>query len=148
LRSWQDRRSRHPLGRMLEPVAAPWAQLGDALPGLTQARSLDDEPQAAFDALRGYGEAVAAIEAVLLGKSPPADAIIAQMLAQRLGERLRVQDSSDAESNVREAARRQATDLLSRWPAPSAASAERRMFARLARGRLEGWARKGTAESL
>ena len=27
LRSWAGHRSRHPLGRLLEPVRAPWAQL-------------------------------------------------------------------------------------------------------------------------
>ncbi|MBC3971419.1 squalene/phytoene synthase family protein, partial [Xanthomonas translucens] len=31
LRSWAAQRSRHPLGRVLEPVAAPWAALAEAL---------------------------------------------------------------------------------------------------------------------
>ena len=32
LRGWAARRSRHPLGRRLEPVRADWARLADALP--------------------------------------------------------------------------------------------------------------------
>ena len=38
LRSWAGQRSRHPLGRALEPVRAPWTQLADALPSLIDAR--------------------------------------------------------------------------------------------------------------
>ena len=40
LRDWAGQRSRHPLGRLLEPVPAPWAQLADALPALVAARGL------------------------------------------------------------------------------------------------------------
>jgi hypothetical protein len=40
LRSWAGHRSRHPLGRLLEPVRAPWAQLAEALPDLVEARTV------------------------------------------------------------------------------------------------------------
>jgi len=40
LRSWAVHRSRHPLGRLLEPVRAPWAQLAEALPDLVEARTV------------------------------------------------------------------------------------------------------------
>ncbi|MEE7548844.1 phytoene/squalene synthase family protein, partial [Xanthomonas sp. Kuri4-1] len=32
LRDWSAQRSRHPLGRLLEPVRAPWAALAEAVP--------------------------------------------------------------------------------------------------------------------
>lgn len=147
LRSWQNRRSRHPLGRLLEPVAAPWAALGDALPVIVQARSLDEDRDAAFTVLRDYGESVAAVEVALLGASTAPDALIAQLLAQRLAEQ-RLADSTMVDAGLREAMRRNAEDLLARWPSTASGARERRMFARFARTRLQGWATQGTAMPL
>ena len=46
LRDWQGQRSRHPLGRLLEPLPAPWALLADALPSLVAARERPRDPAA------------------------------------------------------------------------------------------------------
>lgn len=89
LRSWAAQRSRHPLGRVLEPVRAPWAQLAEALPDLVEARSVALDPAAAERALLTYAEAVAAVEAVLFADRPrtgAGHAVLLQTLAQRLHE--------------------------------------------------------------
>ena len=46
LRSWAEQRSRHPLGRLLEPRPAPWAELAHALPTLVIV-SIPDRTKAA-----------------------------------------------------------------------------------------------------
>ncbi|RBA78716.1 phytoene/squalene synthase family protein, partial [Xanthomonas oryzae pv. oryzae] len=48
LRDWSNQRSRHPLGRVLEPVRAPWAALADTLPAMQTARV---QPQSLQQAL-------------------------------------------------------------------------------------------------
>lgn len=148
LRSWQNRRSRHPLGRLLEPVSAPWAALGDALPAIIEARALDDDRDAAFAVLRDYGQAVAAIDNAVLGASANPDAVIAQLLAQRMADRMHSPDAGNAEAAQRQAATGAARGLLARWPQPASGAAERRMFDRHARARLQGWATHGTARPL
>ena len=67
LRGWASQRSRHPLGRRLEPVRADWARLADALPTLAEARTVPRDREAGFAALSRYGEAVAAVESGVLG---------------------------------------------------------------------------------
>ncbi|WP_019398381.1 squalene/phytoene synthase family protein, partial [Pseudoxanthomonas sp. GW2] len=67
LADWAGHRSRHPLGRMLEPLPAPWERLAAALPDLVAARARAADPQAALAALQGYAAAVAEVEAVVLG---------------------------------------------------------------------------------
>ncbi len=86
LRGWADQRSRHPLGRRLEPIRAPWAQLAGALPTLTAARTRAADEAEAFAALAAIGDAVAAVEAEVLGRAPASRAVIAQMLAARLAD--------------------------------------------------------------
>ena len=51
LRGWASQRSRHPLGRRLEPVRADWARLADALPTLAEARTVPRDREAGFAAL-------------------------------------------------------------------------------------------------
>ena len=85
LRDWQGQRSRHPLGRLLEPLPAPWALLADALPSLVAARERPRDGDAALAALTAYTGAVAEVEAVVLGGSRAAPAALAaQVLAGRL----------------------------------------------------------------
>lgn len=54
LRDWSQQRSRHPLGRVLEPVRAPWAQLADTLPAMQDARVPPQSLQQALDTLRAF----------------------------------------------------------------------------------------------
>lgn len=87
LRSWAAHRSRHPLGRLLEPVRAPWAQLAEALPDLVEARTVALDAAGAERALANYAEAVAAVEAALFADKPRTGAgraVQLQTLAQRL----------------------------------------------------------------
>lgn len=94
LRDWSRRRSRHPLGRLLEPRAAPWEGLAEALPTLVEARSQPADGTAAFEGWRSFARAQVAVEAALFGEAgapvaaaPARDAwqtaVVAQWLAIR-----------------------------------------------------------------
>ncbi|HET6396663.1 MAG TPA: squalene/phytoene synthase family protein, partial [Pseudoxanthomonas sp.] len=79
LRDWAGHRSRHPLGRLLEPVAAPWDGLADALAALPAARARPAGMAEAMAALAGYARAVAAVDAALFGgRAADPDALAAQ----------------------------------------------------------------------
>ncbi|MEL1264768.1 phytoene/squalene synthase family protein [Pseudoxanthomonas putridarboris] len=84
LRGWAARRSRHPLGRRLEPIRAPWEQLAEALPALAPARMPTRDGDAAFASLSAFAEAVVAVEADVLGRAAEPGAVIAHTLAIRL----------------------------------------------------------------
>jgi hypothetical protein len=141
LRSWANQRSRHPLGRLLEPVRAPWAELAQALPDLIEARAVPVDAIQAQRALQAYGNAVAAVEAVMFNTPTRGDAatpIVLQALAQRLQEAgvgavpraLLAQDDGNAPQ-------RYAAHLLAQWPSRVAGPRPRRMYASLARTRLQ-----------
>jgi len=140
LRSWAARRSRHPLGRVLEPVAAPWAQLADALPGLVEARAVAVDAAAAERVLEDYAAAVAAVETVMFEDRQRAGApraVLLQTLAQRL------QDSGIAgvpraalEAQGDDPVRRWAGQLLAGWGVRVAGPRARRIWSVLARSRL------------
>lgn len=150
LRDWARQRSRHPLGRVLEPHSAPWAVLAEALPQLIAARERPAETAEAFAGLQGFGEAVAAVETVLFAAPAPAtlvQAVAAQTLAMRLAEagsaalplrERRLADAGDAPAQLRQ----WAEVLLRRWP-DRPGGRERRILSALARGRLRGFARTG-----
>lgn len=151
LRDWAGHRSRHPLGRLLEPVAAPWADLADALPDLVVARMRPPDGAAALAALAALGRyacAVAAIEAAVLGGSPPhAPALAAQLLATRLAEAgldavpQSRQPAGADEAGARERAQRDwAGELLDAWPPRAGGAPARRMWSAFARHRLEQFA--------
>lgn len=141
LRGWDGQRSRHPLGRVLEPVRAPWAQLADALPTLIEAREPAANTVQARGALQGFAEAVAAVEAALFDAPPhprAADAVLTQTLAQQLQElgAAVVPTAAGGEREWQQA-------LLAQWPARVAGPRPRRLYAALARGRLQARLRGG-----
>ena len=142
LRSWAAQRSRHPLGRVLEPVrGAPWAQLAEALPALIDAREPVADAAQARRSLQGFAEAVAAVEAVMFAAPlhpHAADAVLIQTLAQRVQELDATVVPAKA-GGVREW--QQA--LLAQWPARVAGPRPRRVYAALARGRLQACQRGG-----
>ncbi|KAF1688738.1 squalene/phytoene synthase family protein [Pseudoxanthomonas koreensis] len=150
LRDWAGHRSRHPLGRVLEPVAAPWTDLADALPDLVDARERPLDGSAALATLARYAAAAAAVEAAVLGGSPPqARALAAQVLATRLADAglAAVPQSirpaaSDAAGDER-ARREWAGELLAAWPPRAGGAAARRMGSAFARHRLERFAAGG-----
>lgn len=144
LRSWAGQRSRHPLGRMLEPVRAPWGELAQALPDLIEARAVPVDAAQAQRALQAYGAAVAAIEAVMFetpARGDVATPVVLQALAQRLHEAgvAAVPRSLLAQGDG-DAAQRWGQQLLRDWPARASGPRPRRLYASLARARQQAWA--------
>ncbi|WP_269790799.1 squalene/phytoene synthase family protein [Stenotrophomonas sp. Iso1] len=135
LRSWAAQRSRHPLGRVLEPVRAPWDQLADALPSLIDAREQPADVVQARNALGTYASAVANVEAAVFDEtqaSRAADAVLTQMLAQR------VQDlGAAAVPRVPGDETQWEKQLLAAWPSRVDGPRPRRLYASLARARLQ-----------
>lgn len=153
LRSWAVQRSRHPLGRLLEPLPAPWPQLAEALPVLAEARARPADAAAAFAGLHAFGRAVAAVEAAVLGRAPVPEHVVAQILAARLAEAgpqavpaafAPVEEGADPGAAQRAWARY----LQARWPAVQDGARERRILSRYARGRLQRYARAGQPAAL
>ena len=141
LRDWSRRRSRHPLGRVLEPSPAPWDALAETLPELIAARAPAAGIEGAFVALHRYGRAVAAVEASLFDVTagePAIRAIIAQTLAVRLAEAgptALIGGGNTAEDGEKPAFQ-VGSALLDQWPLPRQAPRERRIWSALARQRL------------
>ena len=144
LRGWASQRSRHPLGRRLEPVRADWARLADALPTLAEARTVPRDREAGFAALSRYGEAVAAVESGVLGRMPASQAIVTQMLSARLMEVGGVAVPVNLRQGADEAGqlRAWATALHEAWP-PRDGARERRLLSAYMQGRLLRFARRG-----
>jgi len=145
LRSWAGQRSRHPLGRVLEPIRAPWAQLAEALPDLVEARTAALDAANAERALANYAGAVAAVEAALFldtpGKDTPrkgaARAVLLQTLAQRLHETgVAGIPRSLLEEDAGSAAQDWARQLLKGWGTRVPGPRARRVWSSLARARL------------
>ncbi len=140
LRSWAGQRSRHPLGRLLEPVRAPWAQLAETLPELVEARTVALDAAGAERALANYADAVAAVEAVLFNDTPrkgAGRAVQLQTLAQRL------QDAGVAgvprsllDEDASNATQRWAQHLLKGWATRVPGPRARRVWSSLARARV------------
>lgn len=143
LRSWQSRRSRHPLGRVLEPVPAPWEQLSATLPGLLDARKMPADAADAYGKVEPFARAVTEVERALFGGSGPAadkgDAVrvvATQVLAQRLAEAGTAALPRVHEDDREQPARGQwAQALLRDWPARAGGPRPRRIWSALARAR-------------
>lgn len=132
LRDWAGQRSRHPLGRVLEPFRAPWAQLADALPAMQEARAQPHSLNQALAQLQAFAAAVVAVEAVLFERDAVADAqaVAVQWLAAR-------QQAGGAEAIPAQTSVAQwRTQLLKQWPAKPALARTHRVWSRLARLRL------------
>ncbi len=139
LRDWSQRRSRHPLGRVLEPHRAPWADLGEALHCIAHARGRPLDQDTAFLTLEPLARAAADVEAVLFGGDPHpghVQAIAAQLLASRLRggdeQAVPMRISGHPEPTVQAWAR----DLLRQWPARDCGTLPRRLLSALGRLRL------------
>lgn len=144
LRSWDEQRSRHPLGRVLDTLRAPWALLADSLQDLPAARAALSSQTVARSALAGYADAVARVEAVVFA-SPldpaAADAVLAHTLGQRLerrGQQAVPADLPGEDANAAVAAWARA--LLQGWGWRVAGPRPRRVLAVLSRLRLQGLA--------
>lgn len=139
LRSWAGRRSRHPLGRILEPVRAPWSELAATLPDLVEARAVAADPAGARQALSAYAQAVATVEAAMFdwhGRGDAASAVLVQTLAQRLEDSgIAAIPRSLAATDPAVAAQDWRRELLANWPARVAGPRPRRIWSALARAR-------------
>lgn len=140
LRDWSRQRSRHPLGRVLEPHRAPWFELAEALPALIRSRERPRDAESAFDAVRPLAIAIAGVEHALFpwaGSEEAIQALCAQLLATRL------EGAGEAAVPLRVAAaeppRRDdwVGELLLRWPSPNTGPLPRRLAAALARSQLQ-----------
>lgn len=80
LRGWAKGARRHPLGEVLQPQAAPWGALADAM-GVLRHRDLPADPVAARDTLRGLEAAISQVEAALFERPAGATATLLAMLA-------------------------------------------------------------------
>lgn len=146
LRDWSQQRSRHPLGRVLEPHYAPWSALADALSQVAHARNRPLDQGTAFLTIEPLARAIGNVEAALFGCSLDPDqvqAIAARLLAARLqdadmqGVPLRIQGQQVP------TVAGWAEDLLRRWPVRGAGPVPRRLLSalgqlRLRRSLLEG----------
>jgi len=146
LRDWSQQRSRHPLGRILEPHEAPWATLADALSRVAHARSRPLDQDTAFITVEPLARAIGNVEAALFGGILNPDhvsAIAARVLAARLqdadlqGVPMRIQGQQPPTVEG------WAEELLGRWPTRGAGPVPRRLLSalgqlRLRRSLLEG----------
>ncbi|KAF1710408.1 phytoene/squalene synthase family protein [Pseudoxanthomonas kalamensis DSM 18571] len=152
LHGWAQRRSRHPLGRVLEPLPAAWTQLADALPGLQAARTTAETGDAAFASLSAYAEAVAMVETEVLGASIAPSAILAQVLATRLAE---TGNAAIPSSIARQAGEGEHADLRAwgmqlqqHWGDARQGARERRILAGYAQRRLDRLLQSGRPAAL
>ncbi|WP_240097863.1 phytoene/squalene synthase family protein [Thermomonas flagellata] len=121
LQGWAQGRRRHPLGQALQPAAAPWAALAQALPVLAAARASADSGEDAR-LLAGCAAAQAAVAAALFGVDAAAsDAAAGRLLA---GERRLLQPAEHGSLAL--------PDL----PGPLAATRPERIHAALVQARL------------
>ncbi|MFT3762952.1 MAG: phytoene/squalene synthase family protein [Pseudoxanthomonas sp.] len=135
LRDWSRRRSRHPLGRVLEPQAGPeFFDLAESLPALQRLRERPAGPQAAFDTVRPLALAIANAEATLSGL-PTDEAQIRSFAAQMLASRLWAAGAAAVPQGLDEA--QWARALLQHWPARVKGGRARRLWSALARSRLQ-----------
>ncbi|KAB7764891.1 phytoene synthase [Xanthomonas maliensis] len=132
LRDWSGQRSRHPLGRVLEPVRAPWAALAETLPAVQAARSTPATLAQALQTLQPFAEAVIAVEAVLFERRAPGEARV--VAVQWLDARQRAAGEAAAPAGIGSADWRQ--QLLRAWPGKPALARPHRVWSRLARLRL------------
>ncbi|MEO8364885.1 MAG: phytoene/squalene synthase family protein [Pseudoxanthomonas sp.] len=140
LRDWGRQRSRHPLGRVLEPHRAPWFELAEALPVLVRLRERPHDAQGAFDAVRPLAVAIAGVEHALF-PGPAGDMAIDALCAQLLATRL--EGAGEVAVPLHVAAAQAPTrddwvgELMLRWPSRNAGPLPRRLAAALARSQLQ-----------
>lgn len=140
LHDWSRHRSRHPLGRVLEPCEAPWAALATTLPLLARARPRPLDQDTAFVTLAPLASAVCGVETALFSgqqDDTSVQAIAARFLAARLGqggmEAVPLRLDGDAGVSLEAWCR----VLQRRWPEAHGAAMPRRLWSALGRSRLQ-----------
>ncbi|MET0892623.1 MAG: phytoene/squalene synthase family protein [Pseudoxanthomonas sp.] len=147
LRDWQQQRSRHPLGRVLEPHRAPWFELAEALPALVRLREQPGNEAQAFDAAMPLAKAIAEVERVLfvpVASGHWTTALAAQLLAARLEGAGAAAIPAQAGDQRTLSELDWAGRLLQHWPARARGPLPRRLASALARTQLQRF--KGSGE--
>lgn len=140
LHGWSRGRRRHPLGIGLQRQLAPWAQLAAALPALRDSRERPRDENDAFAALQPFAVAVATVDAALFdGQGDAVMLIAANLLQQRLlhDAHAAAPLSVLARAGAGDVAAIWAEALNQRWPAAAGAPRPRRLWAALARTRVQ-----------
>ncbi|MFL6593720.1 MAG: phytoene/squalene synthase family protein [Luteimonas sp.] len=141
LAGWSQRRRRHPLGQVLQPHPAPWADVAVTLPALLAARDAAVDREHAFAGLRPVAHVIASAGAVLfegaIGSDTPEPLLARQLLlrgdaAAPLSLRARL-GTGASRSGL---SRAWAADLLDGWESKSGTRPSR-VGEALLRGRLE-----------
>ncbi|MET0755800.1 MAG: phytoene/squalene synthase family protein [Pseudoxanthomonas sp.] len=146
LRDWGRQRSRHPLGRMLEPQRAPWFELAEALPTLIALRERPQDQAGAWAAVGPLATAIANVESALFG-SILGNALVRSIGAQYLATRL--DEAGDAavpvgfDGQAGSLQREWSQALLQQWPARNGGGTPRRLWSALARSRLRRFTASG-----
>lgn len=133
LSDWSGQRSRHPLGRLLEPVRAPWAELAAELPRIQVARERPASMDQALLQLLPFAEALVAVERVMFAREASRDdarAVAVQWL------QVRESVAGEAGRPVGMDVVQWRTQLLRQWPAKPALARPHRVWSRLARLRV------------
>lgn len=142
LQGWAKGGRRHPLGRTLQKLQAPWAALATRLPVLQAVREpvrAWDAPERLISALQPLVDVMADCERALFaaaGTNGDASALLAQHALWRRD------DAGDA------AQTRAWAERLAALPSPQAASRPRRIHDSLCRGRLQRFAARGETRPL
>lgn len=141
LRDWNRQRSRHPLGRVLEPHRAPWFELAEALPVLIELRARPAGEHAAFDSALPLARAIGAVERALFGPHERmADwtpSIAVQLLASRLEASGDAALPARAGGGLPVSQEEWARTLLRHWPEHAGGPLPRRIYGALARSQLQ-----------
>jgi hypothetical protein len=143
LRDWSRQRSRHPLGRVLQPYAAPWFELAEVLPVLIDLRERPRGADSAFVTIQPLAQAILKVENKLFGvaeKSPP-DSSVRSVNCQWLASRLFAAGEGAAPLDMEEPL--WAKDLLNQWPPRANGSTPRRLYSTLMRSRLQQYGKAG-----
>ncbi len=140
LRDWNRQRSRHPLGRVLEPHPAPWFELAEALPALIRMREPPRDADAAFRTVFPLADAIASVERALFrhGSSGSwAQAVASQLLAARLEGAGAAASPAHVAGAGGFSPGDWADELLRRWPLLGAGPVPRKLVDALARSQLQ-----------
>ena len=143
---WAQGRRRHPLGARLQRHAASWPRLATALPTLAASRSRPTDAAYARAQIAPVADAVAAVEAELLGGRADPAAIAAAWLHARLARHPDHAVPLDVDG-----APAWAADLARHWPDARGLAPSRRIELALARARLargDGSAPRGPVAAL
>ncbi|MFC3552177.1 squalene/phytoene synthase family protein [Lysobacter cavernae] len=143
LQGWAKGGRRHPLGVALQRLPAPWTTLAASLPALRESRERPRDRAEALRRLQPFASAIAQVEAGLFADGRVEDgaalpAIAASLLHARLAQvgESAVPLSVLARAGEDATVRAWAAELLADWPAATAATRPRRLWAALARKRL------------